>query len=345
MSNKKLIEIDAGNLFQNSTSKKTKTSTEIGFQFIGEKNIRLCNPDFPSMSESSGSSTILDGILKVQYHEDFKVPEYIEINGNYYKVTDLGKCFVPRTMKTIFIPASISHIEELPLEVWCTPNLSKIQVSQDNKYYDSREDCNAIIETASNTIITACNNTFIPESVKSIRAGAFCDVSLKSFFIGPNIIHIDYGFADFYGLATLKVSKTNRFYDSRENCNAIIETATNTLVKGCITTKIPQSVKRLGISSFSTIEELESFSIPDNIEYVDGYAFCNCTGLKHIEIPASIKKIDARAFSYSGLKTVTIMNKKIKIHKTAFDPMVIINGHPVSYWMRSKGNYLDLNKE
>lgn len=335
MAKKRLIKIDAGNLFQNSQQNTMSTSTYVGFQFLNGKNLKLC----------SEYDKTADGILIVEYFDDFVIPEYIFINGDNYKVTEIGSCSFPKTMKSIFIPASICKIENYAFWFTLDSILKKIHVAKDNKFYDSRENCNAVIETATNTLVVACDNTIIPDSVERISEGAFCAVAIKSLYIGPNIMHIDYNFAEIFGLESIIVSEQNKLYDSRENCNAIIETATNTLVKGCITTKIPQSVKRLGISSFSTIEELESFSIPNNIEYVDGYAFCNCTGLKYIEIPASIKKIDARAFSYSGLKTVTIINKKIKIHKTAFDPMVIINGHPVSYWMRSKGNYLDLNKE
>lgn len=335
MAKKKLIKTDAGNIFQNSQQKNISTSTSVGFQFLNGKNLKLC----------SEYDKTADGILIVEYFDDYVIPEYIFINGDNYKVTEIGSCSFPKTMKSIFIPASICKIENYAFWFTLDSILKEIHVAKDNKFYDSRENCNAVIETATNTLVVACDNTIIPDSVERISEGAFCAVAIKSLYIGPNIMHIDYNFAEIFGLESIIVSEQNKLYDSRENCNAIIETATNTLVKGCITTKIPQSVKRLGISSFSTIEELESFSIPNNIEYVDGYAFCNCTGLKYIEIPASIKKIDARAFSYSGLKTVTIINKKIKIHKTAFDPMVIINGHPVSYWMRSKGNYLDLNKE
>ncbi len=335
MAKKKLIKIGAGNLFQNSPKNTMSTSTCVGFQFLNGKNLKLC----------SEYDKTADGILIVNFFDDFVIPEYIFINGDSYKVTEIGSCSFPKTMQSIFIPASICKIENYAFWFTLHSCLKEIHVAKDNKFYDSRENCNAVIETATNTLVVACDNTIIPDSVEMISEGAFCAVAIKSLYIGPNIMHIDYNFAEIFGLESIIVSEQNKLYDSRENCNAIIETATNTLVKGCITTKIPQSVKRLGISSFSTIEELESFSIPNNIEYVDGYAFCNCTGLKYIEIPASIKKIDARAFSYSGLKTVTIINKKIKIHKTAFDPMVIINGHPVSYWMRSKENYLDLNKE
>lgn len=272
MAKKQLLDIDAGNLFENSPKTDLSTTCYAGFIFLDDKNLRLC----PSWK------TPKDGRLKIVYHEDFRIPEYLPINGEDYKITEIGKFTFPKSMESIYIPASITKIEEFPFNISPRAELSKIHVSKDNRYYDSREDCNAIIETATNTLITACNDTIIPDSVEKIGAGAFCDVALKSLYIGPNIVYINSGFADIFGLETIIVSENNRYYDSRENCNAIIETATNTLVKGCKTTKIPFSVKRIGVSSFETTGELKSYCIPANIELIDDYAFCNCTQIQLI---------------------------------------------------------------
>ena len=158
-------------------------------------------------------------------------------------------------------------------------------------------------------------------------------------------MHIDYNFAEIFGLKSIIVSEHNKLYDSRENCNAIIETASNTLLKGCKTTIIPASVKRLGIASFSTTKEMESFCIPDNIELIEEYAFCNCDSLKNIVIPESVQKIEDSAFAFCGLTSVTINNKKAKIYKTAFDYSVLINGKPLNYWLRPTGKFLNLQKK
>lgn len=335
MAKKKLIKIDAGNLFQNSPQKTMSTSTGVGFQFLNGKNIKLC----------SEYDKTADGVLIVNYFDDFVIPEFIPINGENYRVTEIGTGSFPKTMESIFIPASINKIEDFTFEFVPHSSLTKIDVSKDNKYYDSREDCNAVIETATNTLIIACDNTIIPDSVERISDGAFCAVTIKSLYIGPNIINIGCDFADIFSLESIIVSEQNKCYDSRENCNAIIETASNTLLKGCKTTKIPTSVKRLGISSFSTTKEMESFCIPDNIELIDEYAFCNCDSLKNIVIPETVKKIENSAFANCGLTSVTINNKKSKIHKTAFNNNVIINGKPLDYWLRTKSKYLDLQKQ
>ena len=271
MAKKKLIKIDAGNIFQNSQQKTMSSSASVGFQFLNGKNLKLC----------SEYDKTADGILTVNYFNDFVIPEFIPINGENYRVTEIGSFSFPKTMESIFIPASINKIENYAF--WFAPHsmLTKIDVSKDNKYYDSRENCNAVIETATNTLMLACgDNTIIPDSVKRISEGSFSAVSIKSLHIGPNIVHIDYNFAEIFGLESIIVSEQNKYYDSRENCNAIIETASNTLLKGCKTTIIPTSVNRLGNSSFATVKEMESFCIPDNIELIEEYAFCNCDSLK-----------------------------------------------------------------
>lgn len=335
MAKKKLIKIDARNLFQNSQQKAMSTSTSVGFRFLNGKNIKLC-PEYDKTAH---------GILTVNYFNDFVIPEYIPINGKYYRVTEIGTNSFPKTMESIFIPASINKIENGAFSFCPYSVLSKIQVSKDNKYYDSREGCNAVIETATNTLIVACANTIIPDSVERISERAFCAVALKSLFIGPNIVHIDFNFAKFFDLEEIKVSDGNKYYDSRENCNAIIETATNTILKGCKNTTIPNSVNCLGIASFDTVEGLETIAIHDNIDVIDEYAFCNCTSLKEINIPSSIKNIGSCAFFNTSLTSVSIENRKIKVHKDAFEQTVFINGQPRDYWLRPKNRYLDLQKQ
>lgn len=335
MAKKKLIKTDAGNIFQNSQQKNISTSTSVGFQFLNGKNLKLC----------SEYDKTADGILIVEYFDDFVIPEYIFINGDNYKVTEIGSCSFPKTMKSIFIPASICKIENYAFWFTLDSILKEIHVAKDNKFYDSRENCNAVIETATNTLVVACDNTIIPDSVERISEGAFCAVAIKSLYIGPNIMHIDYNFAEIFGLESIIVSEQNKLYDSRENCNAIIETASNTLLKGCKTTKIPTSVKRLGISSFATTKEMESFCIPDNIELIEEYAFCNCTSLKEINIPPSIKSIGQFAFFNTTLISVSFKNRNIKVHKDAFESKVFINGKPRDYWLRPTGKYLNFLKK
>jgi len=132
------------------------------------------------------------------------------------------------SLTSINIPNSVTDITNSAFS--CCSSLENISVASNNTKYDSRNNCNAIIETATNTLIAGCKNTTIPNSVTSIGAGAFLGrSSLTAINIPNSVTTIDgWAFLDCSGLASISVVSDNPKYDSRNNCNAIIETATNT---------------------------------------------------------------------------------------------------------------------
>ena len=169
------------------------------------------------------------------------------------------------SLTSINIPNSVTDITNSAFS--CCSSLENISVASNNTNYDSRNNCNAIIETATNTLIAGCKNTTIPNSVTSIGAGAFLGrssltainipnsvtsiqwiafaecTSLSSIDIPNSVTNIDgWAFLGCSGLASISVVSDNPKYDSRNNCNAIIETTTNTLIAGCMNTTIPKSV-------------------------------------------------------------------------------------------------------
>lgn len=71
--------------------------------------------------------------------------------------------------------------------------------------------------------------------------------TLSSLTIGKNVSFIDdTTFSGCNGLTSIIVDKNNPVYDSRDNCNAIIETASNTLIFRCSTTVVPHDVTSIG---------------------------------------------------------------------------------------------------
>ena len=84
------------------------------------------------------------------------------------------------------------------------------------------------------------------------------------------------------GLTSITVEKGNAVYDSRENCNAIIETQTNTLIRGCKNTIIPGSVTTIGSGAFWACTGLTSVTIPNSVTTIGDIAFWGCTNLKEI---------------------------------------------------------------
>ena len=212
-------------------------------------------------------------------------------------------------------------------------SLTNIVVDSGNTIYDSRNGCNAIIETASNTLITGCQNTIIPKSVTSIGEGAFkfcssltsieipnsvtsigewafeyCS-SLTSIEIPNSVTSIGYGaFHECPGLTSIVVDSGNTIYDSRNGCNAIIETTSNTLITGCQNTIIPNSVTSIGVGAFYKCDSLTSIEIPNSVTSIGDLAFYECTSLTRIICTATTPPtIESDTFSeYSAFLFVPI---------------------------------------
>ena len=158
-------------------------------------------------------------------------------------------------------------------------------------------------------------------SVTSIdeMAFAFCG-ELTSITIPNSIISIGYH-AFFYcsGLTSISVESGNLIYDSRNNCNAIIETATNKLILGCMNTTIPNSITSIGNDAFRFCWQLTSIDIPNSVTSIGNEAFRECWQLTKIDIPNSVTSIGDCAFcSCNNLASVTIPNSVTSIGKWAF---------------------------
>ena len=200
-------------------------------------------------------------------------------------------------------------------------NLKNITVESDNRKYDSRNNCNAIIETSTNKLITGCKNTIIPTSVTSIGDYAFEGCSeLKNINIPKKITNIGGRiFSGCNGLERITVESDNRKYDSRNNCNAIIETGTNKLIAGCKDTIIPTDIKNIGDSAFYGCSSLNHITIPKGIISIERDAFNGCNSLSNMIIPEGVTSLSDRVFfKCSNLKSITIPEGVTNIGDEAF---------------------------
>ena len=148
----------------------------------------------------------------------------------------------------------------------------------------------------------ALKSVNIPNSVEIIGMLSFgiCD-SLETLVIPSSVKHIEIGAAESCpSLNRIVVESGNTYYDSRDNCNAIIETATNTLLSGCNTTVIPQSITHIADYAFDGCL-FSSFSIPKGIKYIGDWAFANCSNLKVFTCEAAeLPELGTDIFSVIG---------------------------------------------
>ena len=199
-------------------------------------------------------------------------------------------------LTSITIPNSVTSIGEGAFSD-CS-GLTSISVASGNTKYDSRDDCNAIIETASNKLIVGCNNTVIPSSVTSIGVYAFKGSGLKSITIPESVTDIEmYPFEGCINLERIIVEEGNAVYDSRDNCNAIIGKRSNILIAGCKNSTIPDGVTGIWQEAFLEHTGLTSIYIPNSVVSIGQQAFFNCSGLFFVAIGNSVTNIGNSAFA------------------------------------------------
>lgn len=121
--------------------------------------------------------------------------------------------------------------------------------------------------------------------------------SLREIFIPSKITHIDGNtFSGCSTLNSIRVDINNPKYDSRDNCNAIIESKTDTIIAGCYNTTIPDNIKVIGSSAFSDCDTLTYITIPDSVTHIKECAFYGCTNLTSVIIPENVTRIESGAF-------------------------------------------------
>ena len=158
---------------------------------------------------------------------------------------------------------------------------------------------------ASNCELTAVK---IPNSILHIGECAFDQCKkLQSLTIPKSVTDIEGTILnECDAITSIIVDKDNKFYDSRNNCNAIIHTATNELIQGCQNTVIPNTVTRIGNNAFAFISTLTSIDIPNSVTSIGYLAFRN-TGLKSLVLPNSLIHLGEEAFfSCKNLTSVTL---------------------------------------
>ena len=128
-------------------------------------------------------------------------------------------------------------------------------------------------------------------------------------------------------LDSISVDEDNSHYDSREDCNALIETGSDVLLLGCYKTVIPDDITGIGECAFRNVRNLKSVILSDNVQFIgkeafngchemeelrlpelttiEDYTFQDCDSLRTVTIPQSVENIGFRAFAHcSGLEDI-----------------------------------------
>lgn len=189
-------------------------------------------------------------------------------------------------LSTIHIPESVTSIATEAFS-GCH-SLSKITVAEENPVYDSRDNCNAIIETATNSLLVGCKNTSIPNSVTSVGKYAFLrNDSITSITIPQTVKSIEYGAFSICG-----------------NLQSV------TLSSG---------LQTIGENAFGLCRNLQAINIPNTVTSIESNAFSGCSSLTSVTIPNSVTSIGRDAFENSGLISIVLKDSITSIGDRAFN--------------------------
>ena len=305
------------------------------YNVVGIGNEVFSNKSLISVTIPSGVETIGKRTFYECYDlRSVKLPETITSIGDevFQNCNVLDTISIPSNIKSIGynafwatkitevkIPATTTYIGNNAF-AYCE-QLKSISVDANNSAYDSRNNCNALIDKATNTLMKGCGKTVIPNSVVTIGTFAFsgcksltgvsipnsvtsiandafaqCD-ALTALNIPSSVSTIENNaFWRCPALTSIHVDANNRVFDSRNECNALIETATNTILLGCQSTVIPRTVKAIGQNAFYECQHLDSVKIPHGVTSIGYHAFYNCADLLYVEIPNGITYISGGAF-------------------------------------------------
>lgn len=191
------------------------------------------------------------------YDSYLVIPEGVtEIKSNCLGVNlkpGTSSIILSNPIRRLSIPSTVSKISSIGLIISYASNLIKtITVDPNNTTYDSRNDCNAIIHTNSNTLIFGSRTTVIPESVLEIGQCAFEDMSAE--VINPA-------------------------------CNGI-----------CV---MPSSIKIISDSGFRDNDAIKMVVLPESLQKLEWQSFRSTGNLLVIWIPKTITSIGSMGI-YQG---------------------------------------------
>ena len=210
-------------------------------------------------------------------------------------------------LKTILIPSSVINIGAGITE---STSIESIIVDSNNAVYDSRNNCNAIVESKANKLIAGCKNTVIPNNVEIIGTRALNNVGISTINLHTGIKKIE---ADGVSAVYVNIPSIEAWLNivGDDSYSYPVDTISGTL---CINNEpitnvvIPGSVTAIKDYAFKSQNQIESITIKNGVTSIGSYAFSG-TSIKSLTIPASISEIGSTIFEGCyNLSTVNFEN-------------------------------------
>ena len=286
----------------------TTEGVEMKFKVL-DKTAKTCQVGW---HEGNGSWSGADACIDKNTSGPVTIPseangyKVVKIAGAaFYSCSSITQVTIPNTveeidwfafsytisMPALHIPASVTKISNRALAH--PTGRTTLTVDAANPIYKSES--NGIIEKATNKLVAGCATTVIPSTVTALDAAAFYGCGdVKSIELPGSIEAIgNQAFSYCYYLERLNISGSTK-YDSRNNCGAIIETATNKMVKAGGKMFIPATVTTICQDAIEGCYVLETLEIPANVTAIENYAIDYCSKLNqvisHIQDPFEIGK-------------------------------------------------------
>ena len=232
--------------------------------------------------------------------------------GIHYQVTSIGEnAFVYcRGLTSVAIPSSVTSIG-VEAFYYCE-GLTSVEFPS------------SLTSIGRNAFYSCVGLTSInlPSKLTSLDSNAFGGCTgLTSIKIPSSVTKItSLAFAACSNLNSIVVESGNSIYDSRNNCNAIIEKASNTLIVGCKNTKIPSGVTSIGYGAFAGCSGLTSIAIPSSVTSFGEFAFSNCSGLTSITSSITdVFKTGRNAFSGCDNATLYVPKGLVGAYQSTAD--------------------------
>ena len=225
-----------------------------------------------------GDSTVLTRIPK-DFIGAYRVPDF---------VSSIGLCAINgcNGLTSLVIPKSVTVIEKDNFEL--CEQLASLVVEQGNPMFDSRENCNAIIVTATDTLVHGCNGSTIPDSIEVIADYAFSQRrNLSCISISDSVVYIgEFAFLGCYSLEGEII--LHGIHQIARSC-----------FDGCSSLKkviIKSGIESVESGAFAGCSLLDEVVITEGAKYIGTWAFADCPNLASVSLPKSIERIEPTAF-------------------------------------------------